>query len=146
LKKQAHELKVSGKCRFVGFRHDLNEIFESMDLLVLPSLTEGFPNVILEAFACAKPVVATAVGGIPEIIEEGANGYLVPKERPDLLAEAIKKCLSDPEKKRSMGEAGYQKVKSEFTFESQTKKLESIYNEVLNSKLKIIISTNSITR
>ncbi len=60
------------------------------------------------------------------------NGILVPPERPDMLAEAINQCLSNPERGRSMGEAGYKKVKSEFTFESQTRKLEAIYLEVLH--------------
>jgi len=133
LERQSKELGISKICHFVGFRHDLKEIFQAMDLFVLPSLTEGLPNVVLEAFACAKPVVATNVGGVPEIVEDGINGILVQKESPDLLAEAIKQCLIDPGKRRSMGEAGYQKVRKEFTFESQTQKLEAIYNEVLNS-------------
>jgi glycosyltransferase involved in cell wall biosynthesis len=87
--------------------------------------------VVLEAFACAKPVVATNVGGVPEIVEDGVNGALVPPGRADLLAEAVKNSLAAPEKRRRMGEAGYQKVKSEFSFESQTEKLEAIYSEVL---------------
>jgi glycosyltransferase involved in cell wall biosynthesis len=131
LEKRSKDLEISEICHFVGFRHDLKEIFQAMDLMVLPSLTEGLPNVILEAFACAKPVVATDVGGVPEIVENGVNGILVPPERSDLLAEAIKNCLIAHEKRRMMGEAGYHKVKSEFTFESQTQKLEAIYNEVL---------------
>jgi glycosyltransferase involved in cell wall biosynthesis len=131
LEKRSKELGISGICHFVGFRRDLKEIFQAMDLMVLPSLTEGLPNVVLEAFACAKPVVATDVGGVPEIVEDGVNGILVPPERSDLLGEALKNFLATPEKRRMMGEAGYQKVKSEFTFESQTQKLEAIYNEVL---------------
>jgi glycosyltransferase involved in cell wall biosynthesis len=134
LGKQSKELGISEILHFVGFRRDLKEIFETMDLMVLPSLTEGLPNVVLEAFACAKPVVATRVGGVPEIVEDGINGVLVPKERPDLLAKVINDCLSDPEKMRAMGEAGYQKVKSDFTFESQTQKLEAIYDEVLSNQ------------
>ena len=132
LEKRAKELGVSHLCHFVGFRKDIKDIFQAMDFMVLPSLTEGLPNVILEAFACAKPVVATDVGGVPEIIEDGVNGILVPPGRSDLLAEAIKNCLASPEKRRAMGEAGYHKVKSEFTFESQTQKLEAIYLEILN--------------
>jgi glycosyltransferase involved in cell wall biosynthesis len=133
LETRSKELGISEKCHFVGFRRDLKEIFQAMDLLVLPSLTEGLPNVVLEAFACAKPVIATNVGGVPEIVEDGINGILVPPERSDLLAEALKNFLAAPEKRRMMGEAGYRKVKSEFTFESQTKKLESIYLEVLDT-------------
>ena len=133
LEKRSKELGISDLCHFVGFRKDIKDIFQAMDFMVLPSLTEGLPNVILEAFACAKPVVAADVGGVPEIVEDGVNGILVPPGRSDLLAEAIKNCLIAPEKRRKMGEAGYQKVKSEFTFESQTKKLENIYYEVLTA-------------
>jgi glycosyltransferase involved in cell wall biosynthesis len=131
LESRAKTIGVSETCHFIGFRRDLKEIFQAMDLLVLPSLTEGLPNVVLEAFACAKPVVATNVGGVPEIVEDGVNGALVPPGRADLLAEAVKNSLAAPEKRRRMGEAGYQKVKSEFSFESQTEKLEAIYSEVL---------------
>jgi glycosyltransferase involved in cell wall biosynthesis len=131
LEKQSKELGISEICHFAGFRRDLKDIFQTMDLMVLPSLTEGLPNVVLEAFACAKPVVATRVGGVPEIVEDGVNGILVPPERPDLMAEAIVKCLELPEKRRMMGEAGYKKVKLGFTFDSQKEKLENIYKEVL---------------
>jgi len=131
LEKRSKELGVSNLCHFVGFRRDIKDIFQAMDFMVLPSLTEGLPNVVLEAFAYAKPVIATNVGGVPEIVEDGVNGILVYPERSDLLAEALKSFLVAPEKRRMMGEAGYQKVKSEFSFESQTQKLEAIYNEVL---------------
>jgi len=134
LVKQSKELGISDICHFVGFRRDLKEIFQAMDLMVLPSLTEGLPNVVLEAFACRKPVVATKVGGVPEIVEDGINGILVPPGKPSLLAEAIKSCLDSPEKSRKMGEAGYRKVKTDFTFETQTKKLERIYEKVIGEK------------
>jgi glycosyltransferase involved in cell wall biosynthesis len=131
LEEQVQKLGISEQCRFPGFRRDLNDIFKIMDLMVLPSLTEGFPNVVLEAFACAKPVVVTRVGGVTEVVEDGVNGIVVPPKRSDLLAEAIKKCLQSPETAKKMGDAGYRKVKTEFTFERQTKKLETIYHELL---------------
>ncbi len=131
LEAHAARLSVDKQCRFVGFRKDINDIFKAMDLLVLPSLTEGLPNVVLEAFSNAKPVVATSVGGVPELVEHGVSGILVPKERPDLLAGAISKCLSSADMRMAMGLAGYRKVSSEFTFEQQTRRLEGIYGEVL---------------
>jgi glycosyltransferase involved in cell wall biosynthesis len=76
------------------------------------------------------------VGGVPEVVEDGINGYLVPPQRPDLLAEAIEKCLSFPALAQKMGEAGYQKVENEFTFEGQTKRLEGIYEEILSGIVK----------
>ncbi len=134
LEKRSRELGVAQFCHFVGFRKDIRNIFQAMDLMVLPSLTEGLPNVVLEAFACAKPVVATDVGGVPEIVEDGINGILVPPERSDLLAEAVMNCLNSAERRRKMGEAGYHKVKSDFSFESQTRKLEGIYEEILSDR------------
>jgi len=122
---------VAGICRFLGFRHDLKDIFHAMDLLVLPSLTEGLPNVVLEAFACGKPVVATSVGGVPEVVRDGVNGILVPPRRPDLLAEAILHRLRNPEESRRMGMRGREIVAEEFTFEQQNRRLEAIYDEVL---------------
>ncbi|NIO19353.1 MAG: glycosyltransferase [Candidatus Aenigmarchaeota archaeon] len=91
---------------------------------------------ILEAYACKKPVVATAVGGVTELVEDEVDGILVPPAQPDLLAKAIVRCLASPKMLRTMGEAGYRKVKSEFTFESQTQKLERIYQEVLGALRK----------
>ncbi len=118
---------------FLGFRYDIEEIIATIDLFVLPSLTEGLPNVILEAFACKKPVVATGVGGVPELVDHGINGLLVPSRRPDMLADSIAKCISSTEMMHQMGEAGYRKIKSGFTFEAQASMLEELYHEVLRN-------------
>jgi glycosyltransferase involved in cell wall biosynthesis len=131
LEQEAANLGISDRVRFVGFRRDLLEIFRIMDLLVLPSYTEGLPNVILEAFSCAKPVVATQVGGVPEIVENGRNGLLIPPGRPDLLAQAVEKCLSSNDFMESMGRSGRNLIISKFSFEEQTRKLESVYKEIL---------------
>lgn len=118
---------------FLGFRRDVAEIMAAIDLFVLPSLTEGLPNVVLEAFACAKPVVATSVGGVPDLVEDGISGFLAPPGNPAALADSITRCLCKSEKMQAMGEAGYLKVKSCFNVEAQTHKLEEIYREVLRS-------------
>lgn len=120
---------------FLGFRRDMDAVMCAIDLFVLPSRTEGLPNVALEAFAAKKPVVATAVGGVPEVVEDGVSGHLVPPGRPDLLADAILRMLSDPERMRAMGQAGYERVKRDFTFEAQTEKLEAIYRQVIQKSL-----------
>ena len=131
LEQEAVSLGISDRVRFAGFRRDLLEIFSIMDLLVLPSYTEGLPNVILEAFSCAKPVVATKVGGVPEIVENGRNGFLIPPGRPNLLAQAIESCLDSADLMESMGRSGRNLVISKFSFEEQTRKIESIYKEIL---------------
>jgi glycosyltransferase involved in cell wall biosynthesis len=133
LERQARNLGVFERCRFAGFRRELPEIFSAMELFVLPSLSEGLPNVLLEAFASGKPVVATAVGGVPEIVDNGVNGLLVPPQRADLLSEAIERFLLNPQLGQEMGISGYTKVKSSFTFEAQTRNLETRYDQLLSA-------------
>ena len=133
LKRKAHEYGIDQKCRFPGFQENMQEFYLAMDFMVLPSLTEGLPNVILEAFSYAKTVVSTSVGGVPELVEHEVNGMLVPSERPDLLSASIVGCLSNPQKVREMGEAGKRLVRSEFSFAGQTEKLENIYNNIINT-------------
>lgn len=128
---QAKALGVAEKCRFPGFRRDLDDIFEAMDFSVLPSLTEGLPNVVLESFAHAKPVVASAVGGVPELVIDGITGVLVQPAQPDPLSDAISGYLRYPDKARQMGRAGYEKVQTEFSFEVQSRKIERVYSSLL---------------
>lgn len=128
---QAKGLGVDGVCLFPGFQRNIRQFFQAMDLMVLPSLTEGLPNVILEAFAFAKPVVSTRVGGVPELVIDGEYGYLVGAERPDSLADAIVRILADRSKMLEMGQAGYARVRSEFSFEGQKQELEQIYHHML---------------
>lgn len=121
---------VGDRCKLLGFRRDMNNILQEMDIFVLPSRTEGLPNVILESFAYAKPVIATKVGGVPEIVKHNYNGILVPSESPRMMADAIIKLSNDPKKRKEMGAAGLHTVSKSFTFEKQYKKLESIYFDI----------------
>lgn len=131
-KKAARNLRPDSY-RFAGFRRDMQDVFDTMDLFVLPSLTEGLPNVVLEAFSCGKPVVATAVGGVPELVRDGVNGILVPPGRADLLSDAMSRCLASKELMSRLGDAGRRTVLEDFSFEGQARKLEEIYAEVLNN-------------
>jgi glycosyltransferase involved in cell wall biosynthesis len=133
LEAQVEQLAVKN-VHFLGFRKDMDAVMCAIDLFVLPSRTEGLPNVALEAFAAKKPVVASAVGGVSEVVEEGVSGCLVPPGRPDLLADAIAKMLSDPERMQAMGRAGCERVRKDFTFEAQTEKLEGIYRKVIGGR------------
>src|SRR5262249_23568641 len=97
---------VQEKFILPGFRDDLDRLLPGADVFVLPSYTEGLPNVILEASAASVPVVATAVGGTPEVVRHGETGYLVPPRRPEMLAEHIGILLRDESLRRRMGQAG----------------------------------------
>jgi len=104
-----------------GFRSDLDRWLSSFDVTVLPSYTEGLPNVVLESFAARVPVVATAVGGTPEVVDDGASGYLVPSGQADPLARRILELLDNPALRRRMGQHGYRRVREEFTFATQAR-------------------------
>jgi glycosyltransferase involved in cell wall biosynthesis len=131
LKHQAIELSVNNRVLFLGFRKDMQNVYSAMDLFVLPSLTEGLPNVVLESFAFGKTVVATAVGGVPELVKHKKNGYLVEPGNVNQMTQAITECLRDDVFLERMGVAAYKTVKEEFDFESQSEKLIRVYNEVL---------------
>ena len=133
LEAQAQQLGIAEVCRFVGFRRDMHEIYPSIDFLVLPSLTEGLPNVVLEAFSYAKPVLATNVGGVPEVMIHGENGFIVPRQDVKALTKYLNKLIGNPEIRRKMGLSGYQRVKNEFTFDRQTEKLLQIYRIFLEN-------------
>jgi glycosyltransferase involved in cell wall biosynthesis len=109
---------------FLGERGDARQIIGALDLLVLPSLTEGLPNVVLEAFAYKTPVVATAVGGVPELVIDGETGWLVPPRDPRALAQAILDALSNPEEARRRAENAYKHLLEHFTVEKQVDKWE----------------------
>jgi glycosyltransferase involved in cell wall biosynthesis len=108
------------------------EYYQKSNVLVLPSLSESFGMVLLEAMACKKPVIGSNVGGIPYVIDNDQNGLLVPPKDPQALADAIIKILTNPQLAKKMGEEGYEKVMKNFTWEKQintTKEL--IENEFL---------------
>ncbi len=127
LQTEAKRLGVIDKCRFPGFLRNVQDLFSVMEFMVLPSLTEGLPNVVLEAFSSSKSVVATSVGGVPELVEDNYNGLLVSHSDSKALANAIEKFIHNPELTEKFGKQGYKKVESQFSFEIQTKKLEKIY-------------------
>lgn len=102
-----------------GFRADLDELLPNADLAVLPSYTEGLPNVVLEASAAGVPVIATAVGGTPECIINHETGLLIPAGQPEPLVASITSLLRDPEKRQRMGNAGRDYVRDEFSFAQQ---------------------------
>jgi glycosyltransferase involved in cell wall biosynthesis len=127
--------QATSSINFLGFRRDMDQIMSAIDLFVLPSLTEGLPNVVLEAFAARKTVVATSVGGVPEIVEDGVNGFLCEPGDIESLADAIIKALSQQELLAKMGFSGFNKVQQKFSVEIQEKSLECVYNLVIKGKL-----------
>jgi glycosyltransferase involved in cell wall biosynthesis len=102
-----------------GFRTDLDGLIGAADVVVLPSYTEGLPNVALEASAAGVPVVATAVGGTPEAVSDGESGFLVPSGQPTAIASRVGELLSDDSLRKRFAAAGPERMRARFTFESQ---------------------------
>jgi glycosyltransferase involved in cell wall biosynthesis len=118
--------------RFVlgGLRDDLDRLWPAADLTVLPSFTEGLPNVLLEAASAGVAAVATAVGGTPEVVADGETGLLVPPGDPAALGEAITALLSDAERRRAMGDAARRWAREHFTFAAQAKAYRRLFAEL----------------
>jgi glycosyltransferase involved in cell wall biosynthesis len=114
-----------------GFRDDLDRLMANADLFVQSSHTEGLPNVVLEAGACALPIVATAVGGTGEVLEDGREGVLVPPRRPAELAARIAALLSDAAGARRMGEEARRRITEHFTFEAKAAAYRRMFEECL---------------
>jgi glycosyltransferase involved in cell wall biosynthesis len=133
LSRQIERAGLKGHCVLAGFRDDLDRLLPSFDLLVLPSYTEGLPNVVLEALAARVPVVATAVGGTPEVIDDGVSGYLVPPGSPGPLAQRILQVLHSEAERRAMGERGRERVLRDFTFETQGLHYRQLFRELLGA-------------
>ncbi|MDZ7292064.1 MAG: glycosyltransferase [candidate division KSB1 bacterium] len=131
LEQLAQQLEVQNIVHFLGPRCDVREVLEEFDLVVFPSITEGLPMAMLEALAMKKPVIASAVGGIPEVIQPGETGWLVPPADSSALASAIAYALQHPEERQAVAEQGFHKVASEFTVAIMTRRTEQIYEKAL---------------
>lgn len=117
-----------------GSRDDVPRLLRGLDVFVLPSLAEGISNTILEAMACGLPVVATRVGGNPELVTEGETGMLVPAADPVALAGALGHYLRDPSLARRHGRAGRERVEREFSLHAMVQRYLAVYDDVLAGK------------
>lgn len=128
MEQMAQELQLGPeKVLFLGMRSDVPDLLAASDLFLLPSVTEGLPLSILEAMSQRLPIVATAVGGIPEIVSDGEHGLLVPAQDPQALAEAIERLVDDPSLRDALGEAAYRRVQEAFSFEAMLLKYDALY-------------------
>ena len=131
----ACELGIRSNVIFTGFRADACALMSQVDVVILPSLWEGFGIVLLEAMAAMKPIVATRVSAIPEIVVDGVTGLLVPPRDPEALAEAIIALLQDQERAEAMGRAGQERVERHFSVERMVQQTEALYEELVRGKI-----------
>ena len=134
LESLARRLGIAERVLFTGFRLDVPELLREVAVSVLPSLSEGLSNFLLESMAAGVPVVATRVGGSPEAVQDGVTGFLVPTRDPVALARAIDMLLSDPDRGRRMGAAGRRLMAEEFSLESMARATERLYRALLKRR------------
>lgn len=116
---------------FLGFRRDVPELLAQLDILVLPSLQEPFGKIVIEAMAMETPVIASRVGGVPEIVADGETGLLVPPQDPAALKHALTRLIADAALRERMGKAGRQRVEACFSLERNVQATQAMYSELL---------------
>jgi glycosyltransferase involved in cell wall biosynthesis len=134
LEARAGRLGLGDRVRFLGWRRDLDRIYADVDVVALTSRNEGSPVSLIEAMAAARPVVATRVGGVPDLVEEGVTGCLVPADAPGALAESLGGLLADPERRRALGEAGKKRVYPAFSAERLVADVDRLYATLLQER------------
>lgn len=134
LERIAGELHLGSHVVFTGHRSAMADVYATIDFLMISSLTEGVPNVLLEAFAYGKPAVASDVGGVREVLRDGETGWLVQPGSVQQLAERTATMLTDPEGLKRMGAAARAAVEERFSFDNRTRALEWLYETLATPK------------
>jgi glycosyltransferase involved in cell wall biosynthesis len=133
LVKKAVRIGISNRVIFIGRRpqEELPHWLSMSDILMLPSYSEGLPNVVAEAMACQRPVIATKVGGIPEIIADGKSGILVEPKDSVTLADAMQRVARDKDLRFRMGDLGRKIVIEKFSWDENIRKIINLYNSII---------------
>lgn len=131
LRARAAALGLEGRTVFTGPRNDVPELLPELTVSVQPSLSEGLSNVLLESMAAGLPVVATAVGGNPELIRDGVDGLLVPPADPTALAAAVEGLLDEPQRAAALGHAAWRSAFERFSHEAMVERTVAVYEELL---------------
>jgi len=130
----ASQAGLGDRVKFLGWIDDIQAVLSRWDIFALPSLEEGFPIAALDAMAAGLPVVATKVGGVPELIEDGTTGWLVPPRDIESLASRLRVLVSDRELRVRMGAAGYARIRDHFSTAHMIENFERLYEELLSSR------------
>ena len=133
LERLAHDLGVVKRCLFLGYQEDVARFYDAIDVLLLPSVNEGTPVSVIEALAAERPAVATRVGGIPDVVRDGVDGFLVDSDEPDALAERLAELAADPLRRAAMGEAGRARVLERYAVDRLVDDVDALYRQLLLS-------------
>lgn len=131
LRQEARKLSQQNRIIFAGMRRDVPRVLAASDIFVLPTLTEALPTVLAEAMACHLPIIASAVGGIPEMVFDGENGLLVSPGDPSQLVEACSSLLGDEDLRQTMGKRSWQIAHEKFNIHQQIESLKYFYLELI---------------
>ncbi|MCI5123157.1 MAG: glycosyltransferase family 1 protein, partial [Candidatus Electrothrix sp. AR5] len=126
----AKALGIASRVIFAGFRNDIAECYSALDIFVLPSLLEGTPMALLEAMSTGVPIIATNVGGVGHIVQDGENGVLVPSANADELATGIRRLLADSTWAAQLAKNGFCTVASRYSAEKMAENYMKLYDEV----------------
>jgi glycosyltransferase involved in cell wall biosynthesis len=125
------EYGLTDRVRLLGARNDIPDLQAGADVFVMPSLWEGLPLAVLEAMVAGKPIVASRTSGIPEAIEDGRQGVLVPPGDVQALADALWRLMNEPELRASLGRAALERARSRFTIAAMVDQYERLYRQYL---------------
>lgn len=134
LEKQVNDLGLADRVRFLGARRDLGNLMSAMDMFVMPSLWEGLPLSMVLAMGAALPVVATSVAGIPEVVDDGRTGLLVPPSDVAALGAALAKLVHSPELRRSLGDAARASALPRYGVDGYVSSVTALYDRLLAEK------------
>jgi glycosyltransferase involved in cell wall biosynthesis len=134
LERLASDLELGSRIRFLGWRADLDRIYADLDVVVLCSSNEGSPVALIEAMAAGRPVVATRVGGVPDLVEDEVSGCLVPPGDAAALARAVATLLREPDRRQAIGAAGQKRVVPSFGAERLLADIDALYRELLAAR------------
>jgi glycosyltransferase involved in cell wall biosynthesis len=134
LEARINALGLTDRVRMPGFTTELDALLPWANMFVIPSYTEGLPNVGLEASAAGVPVLATAVGGNPEVIADGINGLLVPSGDPNALSMAMNRVLTEDQLRAKLAAGGVARMKERFTFEAQAARYRTLLTNLIQAR------------
>jgi glycosyltransferase involved in cell wall biosynthesis len=144
LERQAAELGLRNRVVFTGYRKDIAEILSELSVSVLPSLSEGLSNVLLESMAAGVPTVATRVGGNSELIEDGVSGLLIPPSDANALTDALHYFLQDPRRAQQLGQAASARITERFSLTDMVRRTEEHYLKLLGARRPVMDTMEAV--
>ena len=133
LERRAHELGIAKRCLFLGYQEDVAAVYDAVDAVILPSANEGTPVSVIESLAAGRPAVATRVGGVPDVMRDGVDGFLVDVGDVDSLAVRLAELAADPERRATMGAAGRERVRTRYAVGRLVDDVDRLYRSLLET-------------